>query len=297
MLLLPLTVSWSIDANILVIEARYRLVGVLSLLQAAVSTTIIWSTWLTSHLSVTTVLYAFLLGNVVTFIAGRSWVRGGRLQLSGLGALVKEGAAMAGGQFADVASKRLDQVFALTLLGASGAGIYSVALTAASVSSPIAQSLGNSAFKELSTSGRDGVAQACRHAAALGAVTALGLAAASYFLIPVVFGSAFAAARIPALIAIAATIVSGISYMTSMALIASQRGRHMTLAQTTGLLVGLALMIPGAYAWGPAGAALGMSCATVVSLLISLQRLGIPLPHVLPKSRDYVQAIRVLTRS
>ena len=110
-------------------------------LQGLVSTSVIVALWLTGRIEVSSVLFAFLLGNITTYALGRWWVRGRGGRIRDAADIVKEGLHLAGGQIADVSSRRLDQVIALPLLGAHATGIYAVGATMASATAPVAQTL------------------------------------------------------------------------------------------------------------------------------------------------------------
>lgn len=292
--LVPLTVSWSIDANVLVVAKEYRRVGILSILQAALSTSLIVIIRLLGHLDVSSVLYAFLAGNITAFIFGQVWVRDRGGRVTDLIGLVKEGGALAGGLISDVSSKRLDQVVALPLMGASGAGLYSVAVTMGSLAAPVVESLGNSAFKDLTNGDHRGTVQTIRYAAALSVMSAAGLAVVSWCVVPLVFGQAFNDSRMVALITVASSMFSGVGYVTAMALAAQRHGERMTFAQVTGLVVGLGLMIPAGSMWGPAGAACAMGLGSSTSLLISLSSLRVSPFAALPRPRDFFTSVRLL---
>lgn len=292
--LVPLTVSWSIDANVLVVSKEYWRVGILSILQAALSTTIIVVIWLMGHLDVSSVLYAFLAGNITAFVFGQVWVRDRGGRITNLKGIVKEGGALAGGLISDVSSKKLDQIIALSLMGAASAGLYSVAVTIGSLAAPAVQSLGNAAFKDLATGDHRNTVQIVRHAIAVSVMSATGLAVVSWLLIPIVFGEAFSDSRSVALITVAASVFSGVGYVTAIALAAQRHGEKMTVAQVTGLVIGIGLMVPSALAWGPAGAACAMGLGSLISLLISLWSLRISPLTALPRPSDFFTSVHRL---
>jgi O-antigen/teichoic acid export membrane protein len=294
---IPLTVSWSIDANVLVVRHQFRRVAILAILQGLVSTSVIVALWLTGRIEVSSVLFAFLVGNITTFAFGRWWVRGRGGRIRDAGDLVKEGLHLAGGQIADVSARRLDQVIALPLLGAHATGIYAVGATMASATAPVAQTLGNSAFRELVSGERSLVISTIRRAMALAFATAAAVGLVSWLFIPRVFGEAFSSARQTALAACLGAALSSVSYVAAMALAATRRGQAMTAAQVLGLGIGLVVMVPTAILWGPTGAAIAMATGSLATLLISLRRLGLPLRETLPRPADFPAALRSLMGS
>jgi len=242
-------------------------------------------------------LFAFLVGNITTFAFGRWWVRGRGGRMRNAADLVKEGLHLAGGQIADVSSRRLDQVIALPLLGAHATGIYAVGATMASATTPVAQTLGNSAFRELVSGERSLVISTIRRAMALAFATAAAVGLGSWLFIPTIFGEAFSSARQTALAACLGAAFSSVSYVAAMALAAIGRGQAMTAAQVLGLGIGLVMMVPTAIWWGPTGAAIAMATGSLATLLLSLRRLGLPLRETLPRPADFPAALRSLMGS
>lgn len=290
----PLTVSWLVDANVLVATRQYRRVGLIAIIQAAVSTGAVLILWSMNELNVASVLYANVAGHAVTFVLGRVWVSGRGGTTAGLAAHVREGGTVAGGEIADVSSRKIDQMLALPIIGGAGAGIYAVAVTAGSVALPMVQALGNAAFTNLTHGDRRVTVQAVRHALALSAMCAALTAAAAWVGIPVVFGEEFRDARVPAMILIAGSVIVGATFMTTMALIAQQRGSAMTLARVTGLVVAVALLYPLGQWADAAGLALAMVTGSSVSAALSLGLLRLGPWEVMPRPRDFMDSVRHL---
>lgn len=290
----PLTVSWLVDANVLVATRQYRRVGLIAIIQAGVSTGAVLMLWSMKELDVATVLYANVAGHAVTFTLGRLWVSGRGGTTAGLAAHVREGGTVAGGEIADVSSRKIDQMLALPIIGGASAGIYAVAVTAGSVALPMVQALGNAAFVNLTHGDRRVTVQAVRHGLALSTMCAALTAAAAWVGIPVIFGAEFRDARVPALILVAGSVIVGGTFMTTMALVAQQRGSAMTLARVVGLAVAVALLYPLGQWADAAGLALAMVVGSSVSAGISLALLRLAPWEVVPRPRDFMDSVRHL---
>lgn len=290
----PLTVSWLVDANVLMATRQYRRVGLIAIVQAAVSTGAVLVLWTVGRLDVATVLYANAGGHAVTFLLGRIWVSGQGGTTRQLWAQVREGGTVAGGEVADVTARKADQMLALPIIGAHGAGIYSVAVTAGTIALPMVQALGNAAFAGLTTADRLTTALAVRHGVALSLMCACLTAVAAWFGIPLVFGQDFAEARVPSLVLVAGSVVVGALFMMTMALIAQKRGTAMTMAQIAGLVVSVGLLYPLGQAAGPTGLAAAMVSGSCVTALVALRALQLTPWSALPRPADFPAAIRHL---
>ncbi|MGB3830210.1 MAG: lipopolysaccharide biosynthesis protein [Ornithinimicrobium sp.] len=290
----PLTVSWLVDSNILVATRQYRRVGLIAIIQAGVSTGAVLVLWSLNELDVPSVLYANVSGHAVTFVLGRLWVSGRGGSTRDLSDHVREGSTVAGGEIADVSSRKIDQMLALPIIGGANAGIYAVAVTAGSVALPMVQALGNAAFANLTHGDRRVTMHAVRHALALSMMCAALTAAAAWVGIPVIFGAEFRDARVPAMILVGGSVIVGGTFMTTMALVAQRRGSAMTLARVVGLTVAVALLYPLGQWADAAGLALAMVLGSCVSGAMSLALLRLSPWEVAPRPRDFANSVRHL---
>lgn len=290
----PLTVSWLVDANVLMAARQYRRVGLIAMIQAGVSTGAVLVLWAVGQLDVASVLYANVGGHVVTFLLGRLWVSGRGGKATDLRAHVREGSTVAAGEIADISARKVDQMLALPIIGGFGAGIYSVAATAGLVALPMVQALGNAVFTDLTDGDRRTTVQAVRHALALSTMCAVVTAAAAWVGIPVVFGADFQDARVPALILVAGSVIVGGTFVSSMALVAHRRGSAMTVARVVGLAVSVALLYPLGQLGGASGLALAMVAGACVSAVLSLRLLRLTPWDVAPRPSDFPTSVRYL---
>jgi len=297
---IPLSISWAMDVSVLVSTREYRRIAVLGLIQAGSYFSIIVAGWLTDSLTIASVLYAQLAGNLLSFLVGLFWVsaRGGKVV--GFALLVREGASLAGGQLADIASRRLDQVIVLPLLGAGGAGLYSVAVTVGSLPVPVAQAVGVAAFNGLAQAEDDDrfeIKRVLRYSSLLGLFSAVPLAVASYFLIPIVFGSEFSDAVPVAMVAIIGSIFGVVGFNCSMALAAKKRGRELTTVQLVGLGFSVLLIFPLSLWFGPVGTAVSTALGTFLTMSLTMWRLGVRPRDAVPLLSDVSGVITMMTRS
>lgn len=297
MVLVPLSVSWAADVSVLVAMREYGRMALLGMLQSLASFVLVVLIWTFGYLTVASVLYASAAGNVITFLVGIAWVRSTSGHVRGLRSLAREGASLVGGQMADIASKRVDQILVLPLLGATGAGLYSVAVTIASLSVPITQSLGAGAFNDLTRQNANATLRVVRYSSALSSVSAITLGFISYFFIPIIFGSDFGPAIPVAITALVGSTFVSVGFVCSMALAAQMKGRSMTIAQLVGAVVGLALIYPLGRAYGSVGAAAAMAAGALVAVVLLLRLLKIPIVRTIPTLRDLIDAIHLLVGS
>lgn len=292
----PLSVSWATDVSVLVTGSEFRRMALLGLINSGGTFLVIMGVWLMGELSVASVIYASVVSNLVTFITGTIWVRtrGGRV--SGFTTLVREGLSLTGGQMAEIASRRLDQIIALPLLGPTAAGLYSIAVTVGALSTPIAQSLAAASFNDSVRGDKAVLRSSVKQAVALSVFSSLGLTVAAWIFIPVVFGEEFRASVPVAFIAILGSAFVFVGFQCSMILTAQQRGVRMTLAQVAGAIVSLGLITPLAGIWGPYGVAVATALGSAVAFLVVLLQTGVGVGALLARPRDLLNGFKTLLR-
>ncbi len=294
MALVPLTVSWAVDANVLLVQRRFRALGCLSVLQGAVSAAIVIAVWARGGLAVSTVLYAFLAGNVATFVAGLAAVSGRGGRVLPLRDVVGEGWSLVGGQLAEVFSARIGQILALPLVGAGPAGLYSVGVTTGSLGAPVGDAYANAAFARLADGAdRRALVASLRAGAGLALLTGLGVAGLAWLGVPLVFGDDFTDARPLALLVALATACAGVAGVGGAALAARRQGHRLTVARAVGLAVGVVLLVPAASV-GAAGVAGALAVGSAVSGAMILRYLGVGAVEAAPRPRDVLRGVREL---
>lgn len=273
----------------------------MQLLQPAVYVTLIAALWILGTAKVSTVLAASIVGSVATFIAGLNLVkvpiRGTR---SRLGDLVRKGLHFSGSAVAETASIRADQIFALPLLGAYQAGIYSVAATIGAMPLAVAHALGASYFAPIAQAGGDRrknlQSEAVRGAVAAAAMVIPPVAAATWVLIPIVFGDEFRPSVPVSMVSLVGSAGLLVAYVVSMALAADGRGLQMTIAQVASLLFGIGALLLLGPVLGAIGAAVASTLGYFLLLALLLVFLRIPYSSLWPDIIDFKVAVRRLRR-
>ena len=299
MTLIPLSVSWAQDVSVLVAARQFTKMAIMGAIQAAATLAITLALWVAGSLTISAVIYASLAGNIVTFVVGLIWVRGfiGRPRLTL--EITREGFTLIGAQLSDVASKRLDQVIALPLLGATGAGLYSVAATVAGLAAPIAHALSTGMFNRMvGASGREQSGPlVIRYGLVLGVPTALGLSVLSLVGIVPLFGADFAGAVVPSVILACTAPAVIASYGCSMWLAAQRRGSRLTVVQAILLVVTVGTFVLGSVLSGVVGGAIGVLIAGYVGLFLTARLVERNPGRWMPRCADIPAAFRATFRS
>jgi len=213
---------------------------------------------------------------------------------------LREGGKFAGSQLSEAASYRLDQVIALPLIGAFDAGLYSVAATIALIPYAIGQAVGTAVFSHVARAENDTdrvhrTAVAMRIGFISGGVTAGLLALASPLLVPIIFGHEFVGAVVPTLWSLVGSVAVVISYVAASTFTASGRGWLMTVAQLSGLAVGIGGLFVLAPLLGAVGASIASSAGFWVCAIICLARLGVPFGGLVPRLSDVRATVGLFT--
>ncbi|WP_425840218.1 lipopolysaccharide biosynthesis protein [Microbacterium sp. PA5] len=299
----PLALLWMCDANILLAQSRLVAYSVLNVLPSATFLIAVGIAWPVDALSVGFVLAANVGSTVVTLIVSSLMVRidmrGGRARPI---PLLREGASFAGSQLAEAASYRLDQALALALIGSTEAGFYAVAATVAMVPFAAGQAVGAAAFQRLAdeSGGRERQLNLSATVVRFGFVAAtlasLLLAVMTPWAVPFVFGSQFAPAVIPTLLALIGSTAVASTYVLNSVLVAQGRGWLMTLSQVSGLTVGMALLLLLGPSLGAVGAAVASTLGYLVTAAASTTATRIPISRLFPRRGDLRATIRFLLR-
>lgn len=297
--LIPFSISWAQDVSVLVAQRKFLKLSILGLLQSAATLAILLALWAIGHMTVATVVYANLAGNIVTFLVGVAWLRAGIGNINYARSVTREGLSLVGAQLADTATKKVDQIIALPLLGAHGAGLYSVAATVASLSAPVAQAIAAGMFTGMV--GHEGrrpeiAARTVRYSLAIGFPTAISLAAAAAVGVPIVFGVEFTEAVLPAAILAAAAPSQITNYVCANWLAAQQRGRELTLIQIVSLVVTAALLVIGGWLWSVTGAATAAAVAATIAAAMMAVRVSPRLTSWIPRLSDIGSAFNLLIK-
>lgn len=297
--LTPFSMSWISDIGVLVARRRYRAILLLRITSPLLYILLVIGAVATSTVSVTFVIAANVLGNLVTCFVGWWLVR-----VSGRGArqphllLIRRGLSFAGGAIADVASGRLPQLLVLPLIGATQSGFFSVAMTIASIPLSLGHAMAASYFTEVAAASDEERPEikgaAVRSIIWVAAIACIVLAALSPIGVPVLFGPEFEEAVVPSLIGLVGSFGMTVGFVCAMMLAAEGKGIRMTIAQACSLVASVILLVLLGPALGSVGSAIAVSASFVVATAILLVYLRVPARSLIPRRSDLAKAIRRL---
>jgi O-antigen/teichoic acid export membrane protein len=303
--LAPLLISWQSDVGVLVAMNRFRHLFLLVVSQQTLYVAIVGALWVTNQASTATVIAANLVGIVGTFFVGFSLVRpkrlGPRSPRITSRSMFRGSIRYAGAAIAESASYRLDQVLALPIIGAYGTGLYAVATTIASVPLSFGHAVAAHYYPLVARADEADRrllnAEAARVGFATAILIAVPLGAVTPFAIPLLFGTQFVSAVVPAMLSLAGAIMLTGGYVASSLLASTGRGIVMTIAQSVSLGVGIALLFFLGPWLGATGASLASTISYLVLAVIAVGALGVLPLAAFPRPRDFSRSVRVLFKS
>lgn len=184
------------------------------------------------------------------------------------------------GEILNTLRQRLDQALVALWLPAADLGLYVVALTVANGSQILIATIANVAFPKISQqptqAGRvEVLGRYLRLSVAIAVGTCLGLYALSAWLVPLLFGQAFAPSVPVVFILLVGMVPLAAKYMFSQALKAFDRSLSIGRAEGVGLVVAAASLLILLPSFGIAGAAWSLVLAqvtTAAALGVTLHR-------------------------
>ncbi|MDF1706238.1 MAG: lipopolysaccharide biosynthesis protein [Aeromicrobium sp.] len=295
----PLTLAWTCDINLFLALGRYRAFLLVQIMQPTIALAGVLGLWVNDAVTVSNVLLAFIVASSATALTSRFATRvksrGSRTPLPQLwrGSLKYFGSAIA-----ESLSNRLDQVVAMPLIGSAQLGLYSVASTVAGLPLAFGYALGSKYYRDIAVATPEArpriASQAVRSATVTSFVLVAGLAAATPYFVPLVFGDAFDAAVPVTLLALSGSFAMLIGYVANLALAAEGRGVSMTIAQVASMAIGITLLLILGPIWGSEGAAAASSTGYWALLLIVLIMLRMKMRQLVPRPSDVKAAMRAL---
>ena len=297
----PLAVLWICDANALITQGRILAFAVVNVLPALANAIVVTLGWWCGALNVPFVIAANVVGTVLTVGVTSCLVRVSlRGRRSPLGPLLKDGMRFAGSQLAEAAAYRLDQAVALPVIGASQAGLYSVAVTIGLIPYALGQAIGAVSFKALLSEdavlARRRAANTLRGALLGGILLCAALAAGVPLIVPLVFGQAFAQAVLPTECALLGSVAVVFGYVASSALTAFDLGWRMTVAQLAGLGSGILALLVLGPPFGALGAACASSIGYLVNAALAFTATSLGAAALLPRRGDVRRLWRLIVR-
>lgn len=298
-ILVPLTVSWSQDVAILLARRQFLRIAIIVIVQALIPTTAVIALWGSGLLDVAAVVYASVGGGLGSFALGLLWVRSSRPTTQTFRDLIIEGMGLAGFQIADLAGKKIDQVVALAAVGASGAGIYSVASTVSGLSTPVAQSVaaGMYSSKRNIEQGNEKTNRTfVVYPIIIGIPTTIILLLLSFFAIVPVFGQDFVDSVIPAVILSFGAPAVLISLACANWLTIHQKGRFLSIVQLVGLTAIMAASVVLGVLFGVTGIAVGVVFGLTLNAVLLANAVTRAGTAWIPKISDVRPALRSIFR-
>lgn len=297
----PVMISWMCDTGVLVAQRRLGAVAIMQCTQPLVFVVGLVIVWALGYISVASVVWCSIAGSVATAALGLVLnpvsVRG---QMTSPPALVRSSIPFLGTHAIDAGYRRIDQLIMLPILGAHQAGIYSVAVTVATIPIFVAQALAARVFADVAQSEPQSVervsGEVVRSAVVAGLTSAFALALAAPLLIDVVFGPAFAPALVPAWIAIAASVPTVVSVTLVELISTNRRGWQLSAVMAAGMVTVVALLLAFGGKGGAVAASTASASAAVVVIIGLLAIARIPMRHLVPRPSDLTRTARRLVR-
>ena len=246
--LLPLTLVGTVVFSMLGGLERWRLLVSLRLFPVLLGLIGVVALYLLDALTVTSAAILALVGGLASTVAPLVIMRGERLRASRRTAAeaTRFGLKSWVGGLANLANARLDQLLMIRLVTPAELGFYAVAVTLAGVSNFLTGAVGPPLVTRIAKGDRGIVPRALRVTLSITALGNVALAAATPFLLPLLFGSSFEpAVDMTLVLLVAALPLAGIVVLTS-ALHADGQPVVPSLAEVATLVVtviGLALLL------------------------------------------------------
>lgn len=295
----PLFISALADESVLIVRKQFLGVAIYRAAQPVVYFVIVVCTTLTGTLDVTWIIVAMASGTVASGVVGsvlvRVGLRGPRVPMR---PLLRQGISYAGSELAEVSQNRLDQVVMVSLIGASQAGLYAVAVTLATLPVVLGHAVGAAVFREVANAQGaerdDLVARTLRAANLMGIVASASLAGVTPLVVPFLFGKEFIGAVPVTLIALAGSTAILTGYVATVLLGAEGAGRSMTLAQVAGVFTGIGLLFVLGPRFLAIGAAVASSLGYMLTYAVATRKLNVRLNALLPRRSDALTALQLL---
>lgn len=244
--------------SVLIAQGRYLAVAVIQGLQIFVAFLGVILLSLTGTVTVAGVLACQFSGIVGTWLFGAITVRPKNVRRAPLGGAVRSAARYYPSQLLDVGSLRLDQVVVLPVIGPEQAGFHSIAIAVGTPLLAVGHAVGTAAFRHVAAAQADReelTRSLVRGALVLTLLLALLSAAAMPLMLPLVFGSQFSQAVLPAVLVTFAAPALTANYVAGQCFAAAQQAGRMTFVSASVISVVLVGVLLAGPIWGAAGTA------------------------------------------
>ncbi|UCF09577.1 MAG: oligosaccharide flippase family protein [Candidatus Bipolaricaulota bacterium] len=270
--LIPLTMLWTIALHFLLGRLAFRERNLLEVtttaLLAVATAVLVWG----ARLGAGGAVVARIVALAIALLLAAWWLGRSGLRMRPvppvprlLRAALGYGMRSQAGNVLQMMNLRLDMLFVGGFLGTTEVGIYSVAVAVGELLWFLPTAMGSVLFPTIA--GRDmerssGVAsRACRQALLLTGLGAAAMAIAGRWLLPLVFGGAFADAWIPLLVLLPGIVALAFHRVLIFALMSWGRPQEMSYAALLALVVTIVLDLLLIPRWGILGAAAASTLA------------------------------------
>lgn len=304
LLMLPLTVFVQTLYGMVLGEQRWRTIILTRVLAAGIPALAIVGLAIVGALTVESAAVAYIVATLVAnaplFVglqASRPWRFRRSVSKSALGFGLKSWA----NTVALISNARLDQLLMAALVSSRQLGLYALAVTISTVSSSLMTAVSNALFPRVAQGEAELAARATRVATAMVLALNLVIGACSPFLVPLVFGEAFADSVPMLAILLGASVFQVAGLVLGSALTAG--GDPASAARSQ--IAGLAITIPALLVLLPSGGGIAAAWISLVAyvvtlaiaLVAALRLFGVPMHSFLfPKASD-VSWLKAYVRS
>jgi O-antigen/teichoic acid export membrane protein len=214
---------------------------------------------------------ALASGATAVLLAGRR--RGPRPERVTLRASARLGERSYLANLIDFLLLRGEQFIVVAITGPFGLGLYSVAVNWAEISWYVGASIGQAAFEDRETLGREAARRILHRAAWFLAFTSLIVAGAGFLLISPIFGEQFEQARWALLLLAPGLVARGLGYTAGQILMARGSGWVVSRIMLGTLGAGLPAWVALTYFFGIEGAAAATTAVYAMQMTLTLNAL------------------------
>lgn len=302
--LAPVACGWMADLSLLVVNGRYRAVMVLQVMPPLVTLFAALLLLVSSSDLPEVAISALIMGNVLCLVASRTLLirsmRGAPRERLPTRDFLRRALLYYPGAVAEMALQRSILILALPVLGASDAGLLSVAMTAASLGLVIGQSFAASTYASAATLQPPQVAgftaRAAREVLAVSILASAVGCLAAPFVIPWIFGNDFASAVGPTIGVLVAMCVMNVGVLFVAVLNARGLGGRSSAYQLLALTTQVVISVVLAPQLGTFGFVTGLAGAYLLVCAATAFHLRLRVVDLVPRSSSLKMGLQTLLR-
>lgn len=261
--------------SILIARGKYLHIAILQFLQGGVIAVSTVGLWALGNLSVTSLLWVFMSATLASAVTALCFYN---VRIIGPMAsprhLVGESTSFFFTQVAETASATAPLLFVFVLLSERDAGLFTVAITIASVPVALGYAIGAVVFRSAVVASHDErifvVAKTLKTSLISSCTFCLIVVVVLPFGLPFIFGQQYSDSLVPAIWCIGSAVFSVVAYVTMQLLAAFGRPMIMTVCQATGLIVSLVSIGLLSGLFGLAGAGAGLFVGSSLTAILAV---------------------------